>query len=162
MSKAKATRELMKVKAELGATIDLLDAAKPRRDASVVREVLEKRLPVIHRRTGRALNLLNRRSTQGTGKTPLAQAPPVSAPVSGLLAPVSGSMVDWARLRSGINSSNHTYGSIARAIGKGTKGRAAVHLVVSRKTKSGPVFDLVCRWAAVEGYLKNKSKGSTP
>lgn len=157
MSKARATRELMKVRAEIGATIDLLGAAT-RRHASVVREVLGKRLPVIHRRTGKALNLLNRRSTQGTGKTPKAQAPPVSAPLSDLLDPISVRQVDWIRLRSEIKNQAHSYGEIARAIGKGTTGAGAVHFIVNGKTKSGPVFNLVASWALQRGYrLSTKS-----
>lgn len=154
MNKRQIRDELLKARTELGTSIDLLVPLSVRQTKAKLRTT--------HRRIGRAMNALKPRSSQGTGKTPLAQVPPVSAPVSGLLAHVSGSSVDWIRLLSEIKKKRHSYGEIARAIGKGTGARAAVHLVVNGKTKSGPVFNLVASWAIQRGYrLSTKSTRAT-
>lgn len=159
--KKKIKDEMLKVHTELKTAIDFLGAASKPRHGSVVREVLSVRLPAMHRRTGRMLNLLNGRLRKDTTPNPNPQAPPVSRPVSPLLDPVSIREVDWPRLRSEIKKGEFSYGAIARAVGLGTSKRAAVHLVVNEKTKSGPVFNLVSQWAFVNGFsVQPKKKGS--
>lgn len=153
MSKKAIRDELLKANAELGTTIHLLN----RESVPQTR----RKLQTIHRRTRRALNLLNRRSEQGTGKVSNPQAPPVTPnvtiPVSKLL-PLA--KVDWVRLRSDLKSGLLSYGSIARSMGKPTRYRGLIYNVINgKKAVSKATQQIVSAWALDHGYLSSGKKG---
>ncbi|MFN0156905.1 MAG: hypothetical protein ACKVRP_02405 [Bacteroidota bacterium] len=148
MSRKIIREELLKANTELGVSIDLLNAS------SVPQT--KRKLRTVHRRTRRVLNLLQRRSPKGKGKSPHPQADGVILAVAAKNNTVTGHTIDLPGIAAKIKSGKLSYGGIARALGLSTKQRADVYHVVKGRRTGGRVYELFYVWANQSGYVEEK------
>lgn len=155
MRKQTLRSHLISLETEINSLRTLVSSAHP----GLIKNIFNRRLPLMERKIRKCQMLLNRRSR---GRAGVSSGSGIEGVTSSVTVPVTKVLplrpVDWFRLRSEIKKGRHSYGEIARALGKSTRWRGLVYNAIHGKKISASTLALVSGWAIQNGYERKPAR----